>query len=86
MEQNTSLCKLCLDGKIDSNDEMITKHYLPKIYYHLATNVVGRHTLMVSPNVPLGLWAYILARSSTEANGIYFVLTEQPDVVLHQVL
>jgi hypothetical protein len=82
MEHNTVLCKLCLHGRVDFNHLLIAKRYLPKIRYLLATNLVGRHTLMMALNVPLGLWAHVLARSTKEVDGVYFALTEYPEIVL----
>jgi hypothetical protein len=76
LEHNTTLCQLSMTS-IDVN----ARRYLPRIRYLLATNLVGRHVLMIAPNVPLGLWARVLARSSKEADGIYFVLMEKPDII-----
>jgi hypothetical protein len=78
LEQNTSLCQLSIDGVHSSHDIM---PYLSRIRYLLATNLVGRHTLMATPNVPVGLWVLVLARSSTKPDGIYFALTEKPDII-----
>ncbi len=76
-DHNTTLCKLSMMGL-----PVIAKRYLLRIRYLLATNLVGRHTLMTAPNLPIGLWAYVLARSSKTVDGIYFALTEMPDIIL----
>jgi hypothetical protein len=81
LEQNTSLCKLSIDG-FHSICTMAVKRYLDRIHYLLTTNLVGRHTLMAAPNVPVGLWAQVLARSTNEVDGIYFALTAKPDIVM----
>jgi hypothetical protein len=31
--------------------------------------------------IPVGLWAHVLAKTSKECGGIFFILTEQPDMV-----
>jgi hypothetical protein len=77
LEHNNTLCKLSM-----TSIHVNARRYLPRIRYLLATNLVGRHVLMRTPNVPLGLWAHVLARSSKEADGIYFALTEMPDIIL----
>jgi hypothetical protein len=76
MERNTTLCTLSLDNI--PNDESAC--FLPRIHYLLAINRVGRHRLMTNP-APVGLWAHVLERSSNEPNGIYFALTEKPDII-----
>jgi hypothetical protein len=78
LEVNTNLWTIAL-ADIYSDDPM-AKQYLPRIRYLLAINRVGRHSLMTA-NVPTGVWAQILARSSKEIDGIYFVLTGKPDIV-----
>jgi hypothetical protein len=78
LEVNTNLWTIALDG-IYSDDPM-AKQYLPRIRYLLAINRVGRHSLMTA-TVPTGVWAQILARSSKDIDGIYFVLTGKPDIV-----
>jgi hypothetical protein len=77
-QQNASLCQMHLEGKFTS---ILAKHYLPRINYFLALNLIGRHTLMAAPNVPLGLWARVLARISKEAGVIDFILLEKPELV-----
>jgi hypothetical protein len=81
LEQNTTLCKLSIDG-VESTRH--NQRYLSRIGYLLATNLVGRHVLMIALNVPAGLWARVLARSSKEADGIYFALTEKPDIIISE--
>jgi hypothetical protein len=78
MEQNCSLSKLSICC-IDSDDDRV-KRFLPMIQYYLVINRVGRHSLMAA-RVPVGIWAYILARSSHEVDGIFFVLTGKPEIV-----
>jgi hypothetical protein len=79
LERNTTLCTLSF-GRITPYDPYAAS-YLPRIRYLLAINRVGRHRLMTVP-APVGLWARVLASSSNEPNGIYFVLTEKPDIVM----
>jgi hypothetical protein len=62
------------------SDEPAAEPYLPRIRHLLAINRVGRHSV-VSATIPTGIWAQILARSSKEIDGIYFVLTGKPDIV-----
>ncbi len=76
MEHNTTLCTLSLENI--PKDE--SARFLPRIHYLLAINRVGRHRLMIDP-APVGLWARVLERSSNEPNGIFFALTENPDLV-----
>jgi hypothetical protein len=78
LEVNTNLWTIALDGIYA--DDPVAKPYLPRIRYLLATNRVGRQTLM-SATIPTGIWAQILARSAKDVDGIYFVLTGKPDIV-----
>jgi hypothetical protein len=83
LQHNTTLCNLSINV-VDSTHD--TKGRLPRICYLLATNLVGRHTLMAAPNIPVGLWAHVLARSCRAADGIYFALTEKPDIIMEASL
>jgi hypothetical protein len=78
MEQNTSLGTLSFDAL--NVEETNADKYLPRIRCLLAINRIGRHRLMTVP-IPLGLWAYLLERSSNERDGLYFALAERPEIV-----
>jgi hypothetical protein len=78
LEHNTSLKTLSLE-QLQLEDNRCKTH-LPTIQYWLALNRVGRHLLAV-PDVPLGVWAFALAKSSHDPNGLFFVLSEKPDMV-----
>ncbi len=80
LEQNTTLCQLTIDRGNSTDD--ITQRYLDRIRFLLTTNLVGRHTLTTAPNVPVGVWAHVLAGSCDVADGIYFALRENPDIVI----
>jgi hypothetical protein len=77
MEVNTTLWSMSLRG-VDSDDAM-AKAYLPRIRYLLAINRVGRSSLLTA-NVPVGVWANVLARCPKDPDGIFFVLTGKPDL------
>lgn len=78
VEQNTTLWTLSFASMNVPAD--IVNKYLPQIKYWLALNRVGRHQMM-GVLTPAGLWPQILARSSKEPIGLYFILTERPDLV-----
>jgi hypothetical protein len=78
LEINTTLWSLSLRG-IDS-DNVMAKAYLPRIRYLLAINRVGRSSLLTA-NVPVGVWANVLARCPKDPDGIFFVLTGKPDLL-----
>jgi hypothetical protein len=78
MERNTSLWTLSFENvNVDTTN---ANKYLPRIRYLLALNRVGRHAVMIVP-IPVGLWPHVLEKSTNELDGIYFVLTEKPDIV-----
>jgi hypothetical protein len=79
MEANSTLWTLSLEGV----DVVETKAntYLPKIRQNLAINRVGGNRLLSVPIIPAGLWARVMERSSNEPDGIYYLLTERPDIV-----
>jgi hypothetical protein len=79
MERNTSLWTLSFENvNVDMTN---ANKYLPRIRYLLALNRVGRHAVMIVP-IPVGLWPHVLEKSTNELDGIYFVLTEKPDIVI----
>jgi hypothetical protein len=79
LEVNTTLWSLSLRG-IDSDDAM-AKAYLPKIRYLLAINRVGRTSLLTA-DAPVGVWPRVMARCSTDPDGIFFSLTGKPDMIV----
>ena len=78
MEHNRTLSYLTLYSLHADNE--YAKQYLPLIRYNLTLNRVGRHSL-IDAHVPVGIWPHILAHTSNEADGIYFVLTGKPELV-----
>jgi hypothetical protein len=79
MKTNSTLWTLSLGG-VDVI-ETKAKKYLPKIRQYLAINRVGGNRLLAVPIIPAGLWARVMERSSNEPDGIYYLLTERPDIV-----
>jgi hypothetical protein len=79
LEVNTTLWSLSLRG-IDSVDAM-AKAYLPRIRYLLAINRVGRTSLLTA-DAPVGVWPRVMARCSTDPDGIFFSLTAKPDMIV----
>jgi hypothetical protein len=77
LEHNTSLKTLSLE-QVQLEDDRFKTHLLT-VQYWLALNRVGRHLLAV-PDVPLGVWALALAKNSHDPNGVFYVLTEKPDM------
>jgi hypothetical protein len=80
LERNDSLWTLSFENTSMQDQFLKAAVSLQRIRYLLAINRVGRHRLMTVP-APVGLWARVLERSSNEPNGIYFVLTEKPDIL-----
>lgn len=80
LKENTTLSKLVIHGVFLDDEDGDTQRVLTSIRYSVAINRVGRHSLLTAP-IPVGIWALVLARSSYEADGIYFVLTEKPEIV-----
>lgn len=79
LEHNSTLQRLSICGA--DVPEELAKRYLPSIRYSLAINRVGRNSLLAA-RIPVGIWPHILTRSSKEADGIYFVLTRKPEIVI----
>lgn len=77
LEDNTSLQALTLTG-IEPKDSLAT-NYFSLLRYYLAINRIGRSSLMTR-SVPIGLWAHVLAKTSKEALGIYYILREMPGI------
>jgi hypothetical protein len=78
LELNTTIQTLSLRDVAPDND--VFQSYLRKIRYLIALNRVGRNSMMTA-TVPVGIWAHVLARSSDEIDGIYFVLSGKPDIL-----
>ncbi len=81
LEHNTSLWTVSFDNGVVHFGEFDAEKYFSRICYLLAINRVGRHQLMRLPVLTTGLWARVLARASNEPDGLYFALTEKPDIV-----
>ncbi len=78
LELNTTIQTLSLRDV--APDNILFQPYLRKIRYLIALNRVGRNSMMTA-TVPVGIWAHVLARSSDETDGIYFVLSGKPDIL-----
>jgi hypothetical protein len=81
LEHNDTLWTLAIANGVQYFNAFDIHQYLPKIRYFLAINRVGRHRLLTLPMIPMGLWAYVLVRSSHAPDGIYFCLTQKPDLI-----
>ncbi len=81
LEHNTALWTVSFENGIEyiNIGNFEAAKYMSRIRYLLAINRVGRHQLMTAP-IPESLWALLLARVSNEPDGIYFVLTEKPEI------
>lgn len=77
LKSNKSLGKLSLHGF--STTEASVCNQLASIRRSLAINRVGGLRLM-RHSVPLGLWPHLLKISSCDADGIFHVLLEKPDM------
>jgi hypothetical protein len=80
LEQNTSLCSVSLH--MPPPIDAALRHHLERIRYFAAINRVGGLRLTeYQGHIPHGLWARVLARSSANPDGVFFVLMEKPDIV-----
>jgi hypothetical protein len=77
LEQNTTLKYLELWGMLDG-DMDDAKPFLPMIDFFLSLNLVG-HFSLLRADVPLGLWAHVLARKPILAQ---FFLTNKPNIIV----
>lgn len=54
---------------------------LSEVHQQLIINRVGGTTLAESLHTPLGLWPYVMSRRGVEPGGIFFLLTNTPQLV-----
>jgi hypothetical protein len=53
--------------------------YVPQIKYWMTANKAGRCLLTLpEEDVKLGLWLTVLAKSSHDANAIFYIIKENP--------
>jgi hypothetical protein len=79
MDRNTTLQTLSLCNVNPYTH--VAKRHLPNIRYSLALNRAGRNLFMSEEKVPDGLWAQVLANALQDANGVFFALTGNPQLV-----
>ncbi len=81
LEANTTLMELELEGlKLDDKTTNKLAHvYVPQIKYWMTANKAGRCLLALpEEEVKLGLWLTVLAKSSQDADAIFFIIKENP--------
>jgi hypothetical protein len=77
----SDLCSVSFQGGISTpiSDDM--RDQLNELRGDLAVNRVGHFYLVqYEGHVPAGLWARVIARSSCDPDGIFFALTEKPEI------
>jgi hypothetical protein len=85
LERNTTLKQVSFDNRLGDGSSMAGEQFMPRVDRLLALNRGGRQLVTTKPEesvLPLNYWPTVLARSSENADVIFYFLCEMHDVLL----